>query len=80
MRLALERSGESWHEHPLAEWPGAIVSQGDRPKFIYGSPHGGLRVYELDADPRPDDQPWRPEPPSVLIESYLSNEVMELNV
>lgn len=80
MRLALERSGQSWDGHPLNEWPDAIVNQGDRPKFLYDSQHGGLRIYELYADPRPADQPWRSEPPSVLMESYLSDEVMELNV
>jgi len=78
MRLALDRIGGSWDKHPLSSWPEAIQVAADtgRPTFLYGD-GSALRTYEL----RPGSPvPWKAEPPSELIEGFISEGLMELTL
>ena len=74
----VRRDGGSWDEHPLSEWPTAIVTEDGRPRFLYGDPDGALRTYHVSPGPPLTSAPWRTEPPSILIESFASEEVIEV--
>lgn len=75
-RAVLRRHGGSWDEHPLSEWPDGIVLEAGQPTFFYNAPNGGVCSYKIRPGRPSSHEPWRTEPPLILVEGFVSAEVV----
>lgn len=75
-RAVLRHHGGSWAEHPLSDWPDGIVIEAGRPTFLYAAPSGGICTYKLRPGRPSGREPWRTEPPSILMEGFVSAELV----
>jgi len=74
----LRRSGGSWDEHPLSQWPDETrLDIEGRPTFVYWDDESSvLRAFYLRPGEPVADQAWRSEPPSILVDGFVSDEMI----
>jgi hypothetical protein len=76
------RYGELWSEHPLSNWPEEIrLDCEGKPTFgYYNTETGVLRTFQIQSGRARANEPWRSEPPSILVDGFVSDAIIAMTV